>query len=75
MHHYLKIAPEYFQAVKEGIKTFEIRENDRGFQKGDTVLLREYEFPYYTGKSILVQITYVTKFMQKKTMLYLALRG
>lgn len=43
MHHELKIEPPYFQAVIDGRKTFEIRKNDRGYNAGDTVLLREYD--------------------------------
>ena len=39
--HDLKIAPEYFDAVDSGEKTFEIRLNDRDFKVGDTVVLRE----------------------------------
>jgi len=42
MHHFLKIWPQYFYHVKRGTKTFEIRNNDRGFQQGDTVTLREW---------------------------------
>lgn len=43
MKHELKIWPQYYNRVKDGSKTFEIRENDRGFQQGDSVLLREYD--------------------------------
>lgn len=38
-HHKLKIWPEHYNNVKAGTKTFEIRVNDRGFQKGDMVTL------------------------------------
>lgn len=35
--HELKIAKEYADSVHFGDKTFEVRLNDRGFQKGDIV--------------------------------------
>ncbi|QHJ82173.1 MAG: hypothetical protein [Bacteriophage sp.] len=42
MHHELKIAECYYVPGLSGEKPFEIRRNDdRGFQKGDTVLFRE----------------------------------
>lgn len=42
MIHDLKIWPQYFERVKDGSKTFEVRENDRCFQCGDTVRLHEW---------------------------------
>ena len=50
MIHHLKTKPEYFQAIIEGIKPFEIRYNDRNFQKGDKVILEEY-----IGKELIPQ--------------------
>ena len=41
--HILRTVPAYFQAVWEGRKTFEVRYDDRGYQAGDTVVLREYD--------------------------------
>ena len=35
--HELKIQGDFADAVYSGEKTFEIRENDRGFQKGDHI--------------------------------------
>lgn len=43
MKHDLKIWPMYYCRVADGSKTFEVRENDRGFQPGDTVILREWD--------------------------------
>lgn len=43
MEHELKIYPQFYLRVAEGTKTFEIRNNDRAFQKGDTVVLREWD--------------------------------
>lgn len=43
MIHELKIDPQYYQRIANGSKTFEVRENDRGFQLGDTVVLKEFD--------------------------------
>lgn len=41
--HDLKTWPVYFERVWQGEKTFEIRLDDRGYQKGDTAVLREWD--------------------------------
>lgn len=38
MVHHLKIKATFADAVLSGVKTFEIRKNDRGFQKGDDIV-------------------------------------
>ena len=43
MIHDLKCWPEYFKAVKSGIKPFEYRKDDRGYAVGDILHLREYD--------------------------------
>jgi hypothetical protein len=43
MRHELKIWPQYYCRVADGTKTFEVRENDRGFQYGDIVILKEWD--------------------------------
>ena len=37
MMHHLKLTIDFADAVLSGEKNFEIRQNDRGFQKGDRV--------------------------------------
>lgn len=37
--HTLKVATAYMDALASGEKTFEVRRDDRGFQKGDTLVL------------------------------------
>lgn len=62
MTHILKTWPVYFDAVRDGLKNFEVRRDDRGFQKGDFVELRRtrpdslhtVEFGY-DGKPMYVQ--------------------
>ena len=41
MIHQLKIESEYFRKIVEGVKTFEVRKNDRDFHKGDYLGLNE----------------------------------
>jgi len=41
--HPLKTWPEFFDAVCDGRKTFEVRRDDRGFREGDVLLLQRWE--------------------------------
>lgn len=50
--HDLKIDPIYFDAVKDGKKQFEIRKDDRNYQVGDLITLREWNMGGYTGRVI-----------------------
>ena len=59
MIHALKILPEYFEAVISGKKTFEVRENDRGFKVGDLLALNEWMNGEYTDNSCLVYVDYI----------------
>lgn len=47
--HVLKVSPDYFDALYDGSKTFEVRRNDRGFQRGDTLVLWEYNSDQHGG--------------------------
>lgn len=58
--HLLNCYPEYFEAIMDGIKTFECRYNDRDFKVGDELLLREYDPQKgYTYRCIVRKITYI----------------
>jgi hypothetical protein len=41
--HELKTLPVYFDAIARGDKTFEVRRDDRGFQRGDLLSLRKWD--------------------------------
>ncbi len=62
--HSLKIRREFMEAKIDGEKTFEIRHNDREFQRGDTIVYKRDIAPWreYDG---VYKITYVTGFEQK----------
>lgn len=61
MIHRLKTHSQYFQAVKNGSKTFEIRVYDRPFKVGDTLCLLEYdpETDRFTGGQINRKIGFI----------------
>jgi histidine triad (HIT) family protein len=57
--HALKTAPPYYDAVLDGMKTFDIRTFDRPFKVGDSLVLCEYVEGRYTGNATQRVITYV----------------
>lgn len=72
----LKTWPEFFNAIMDERKKFEIRLADRPFEVGDGLLLKEYEMGQqrYTGREILVRVTYIMH-MQGKPLGFNAERG
>lgn len=40
--HALKVLPRFFAEIETDEKTFELRKNDRGFEVGDVLYLREW---------------------------------
>lgn len=61
MIHDLKILPEWFNAVISGVKTFEIRKDDRDYQPRDELLLREWDGTAYTGRTCRADVTMVLR--------------
>jgi len=60
--HELKIDPEYFQAIKDGKKTFELRKNDRDYKEGDILHLREWtKKEGYSGQNLIMRVIYILK--------------
>lgn len=70
MLHELKISPEYFDAVAQGVKPFEVRKNDRDFKVGDVLCLCEGDkdndrivtgthYSGYSGRKTRKVITYI----------------
>jgi hypothetical protein len=59
--HELKTWPEYFDAVFERKKTFEVRKNDRDFEVGDILILRRFDpsLGAFTGGLCGREVTYI----------------
>ena len=58
-HHYIKILPEYYRAVEQKKKTFEVRYNDRDYKVYDVLHLQEWLNGGYTGREITANVTYI----------------
>ncbi len=59
--HSVKIGKEFFEDVKNNIKTFELRKNDRNYKAGEILELHEYEAGEETGRTCRKLITYMLK--------------
>lgn len=61
--HELRIYKEYFTLVKSGVKQFEVRLNDREFEIGDELILKEWdkENLVYTGRFLHRKVDYLLK--------------
>jgi hypothetical protein len=61
--HTLKAWPEQFWDVRKGIKTAELRRDDRGFAVGDAIDLREGDPIYqtYSGQQCLRVVTHILR--------------
>lgn len=63
--HILKTWPAYFERLLDGTKTFEVRKDDRGYQMGDILDLREWVpatsmvRSTFTGRSVRFRVGFV----------------
>lgn len=60
--HRVKSWVPFFQAIKRGDKTHDLRKDDRGYNVGDQLVLSEYDQTTgrYTGDRFIVDITFIT---------------
>lgn len=71
MVHFLKTDPDVFQAAMDGIKPWEMRLDDRGYQAGDVLCLKETRSTgeqmnagaplEYTGRDLTLKVVYVMR--------------
>jgi hypothetical protein len=60
--HVVKSWAHFFDAIDAGLKTHDLRKNDRDYKVGDRMLLLRYDNieGKHTGHNCLVEITYIT---------------
>jgi len=61
MIHAIKILPVYYDAVVSNIKHFELRKDDRDYQVGDYIVLKEWSNGEYTGRETGFKIEYILR--------------
>lgn len=59
--HTVKIAKMYYEDVKSGKKSFELRKNDREYKQGDILRMLEYAEGEWTGREMIAEVTYLMK--------------
>ena len=68
--HELKIWPEHFTDILNGIKKYEVREDDRGFGLGDRLLLLEWDprTKEFTGRHCEVGVVHISHVYQLRNL-------
>lgn len=77
--HELRTAPDVFEPIRNGSRPYDVRYNDRGFQRSDIVILREWDgrvvcdcedagrhrgdCDRYTGRTMRARVGHVTPVM------------
>jgi len=61
MIHELKTWKNFFDAILDGRKPFDVRKNDRDFKVGDIIIFREWNTIKvdYTGRECKRRVTYI----------------
>jgi hypothetical protein len=61
--HDLKTWPEFFGGIVAGTKTFELRNDDRHFEVGDVLVLREWNpaSKEYSGREARRRVTHLLR--------------
>lgn len=61
MIHQLKVWPAFVEPLKSGLKTWEIRHNDRNYKVGDFLVLHGYDpkTEEFIGEVLRFKVTYI----------------
>jgi hypothetical protein len=62
--HSVKCKPEFFEPLLQGLKNNEVRENDRSYQVGDILTIKEFDprtQEGYTGRETIRLVTHVLR--------------
>lgn len=57
--HVLRLHVDYYNDMASGLKSAELRYNDRGYSEGDTLHLYEWDGTEYTGRFLTRRVVRV----------------
>lgn len=56
-----KTLPKYFEDVRMGAKSFELRKDEDSVEPGDELCLEEWDETAYTGRKVIKKVSYVLR--------------
>lgn len=59
--HHIKCKPEYFEPLIAGLRSADVRENDRDYKVGDELKIFEFGPKGHTGRYTSRRITHIIK--------------
>jgi len=61
--HEVKCIHPYFQDICNGVKSFDLRYDDRGYMPGDGIMFKEYDpvKKKYSGNTVYLKICYILR--------------
>lgn len=67
MRHELKLKTEFFEDIRNGKVTFQVRKNDRHYKIGDILAFTEYApVEVFEPQKLEAKVTCISELMQKK---------
>lgn len=59
--HHIKCYNYFFNLIASGLKTSEVRKNDRDYKVGDIIILQDYysSAEFISGRTIMIEATHI----------------
>jgi hypothetical protein len=73
--HTLKTWPTYYDAIARGEKPFDVRRDDRGFQKGDVIILQRTGEGQHNRHEVDYGYDLKPRFQLRRTITYILTGG
>lgn len=74
--HFIKTVQPHFEGRQNGLKTFEIRNNDRDYRVGDVLIERLWheDEEGFVGPHLVSRVEYISSYAQKSGFIVMAVK-